>query len=313
MSTLVTIAAGDNISTSRTDINNNFSALNTDKIETSVLDTSTDLDGASASNAKIPSQLAVKTYVDTVAATTYLVPTGAILPYGGSSAPSNFLLCDGTAVSRSTYATLFGVIGTSYGSGNGSTTFNLPDFRGRTTVGAGTGTVTASGVDADVSTGDDTLTVASNNTKWVTGMSVVFTLTSGTITGLTSTSTYYVIRNSATTIKLASSLANAQNGTAIDLTAKSSPVWTITGTLTARTVGEIGGEETHAMSSTELLSHSHVNKADLSLNTGTESVPNVAPDTSATAANGQQTGSTGGNAAMNILQPFAGVNYIIKT
>lgn len=53
-------------------------------------------------------------------------PTGTILPFGGNSAPTGFLLCDGSAVSRTTYATLFAVIGTTYGSGDGSTTFNLP-------------------------------------------------------------------------------------------------------------------------------------------------------------------------------------------
>lgn len=55
-----------------------------------------------------------------------LVPTGVMLPYGGVSAPPNFLLCDGSAVSRTTYANLFAVIGTRYGAGNGSTTFNVP-------------------------------------------------------------------------------------------------------------------------------------------------------------------------------------------
>lgn len=60
------------------------------------------------------------------------VPVGAILPYGGTSAPSGFLMCDGTAVSRTTYANLFAVIGISYGTGDGINTFNLPDFRDRT-------------------------------------------------------------------------------------------------------------------------------------------------------------------------------------
>lgn len=55
-----------------------------------------------------------------------LVPTGVILPYGGVTAPANFLLCDGSAISRTTYANLFAVIGTRYGAGNGSTTFNVP-------------------------------------------------------------------------------------------------------------------------------------------------------------------------------------------
>jgi len=58
------------------------------------------------------------------------VPTGTISAYAGTSAPAGYLLCDGSAVSRSTYAALFAIISTAYGVGNGSTTFNLPDFRG---------------------------------------------------------------------------------------------------------------------------------------------------------------------------------------
>ena len=65
-----------------------------------------------------------------------LVPTGTVLAFAGSSAPSGFLLCDGRAVSRTTYTSLFSVIGTTYGSGDGSTTFNLPDMRGRVAVGS---------------------------------------------------------------------------------------------------------------------------------------------------------------------------------
>jgi hypothetical protein len=53
-------------------------------------------------------------------------PSGAILQFAGSSAPSNWLLCDGALVSRTTYATLFGVVGTNYGAGDGSSTFKLP-------------------------------------------------------------------------------------------------------------------------------------------------------------------------------------------
>ena len=58
-------------------------------------------------------------------------PIGAIYPYGGSSAPSGYLMCDGSAVSRSDYSALFNVIGTSFGAGDGSTTFNVPDLRGK--------------------------------------------------------------------------------------------------------------------------------------------------------------------------------------
>lgn len=71
----------------------------------------------------------------TTAPSVTAVPTGAYLPYGGTSAPTGFLLCDGSEVSRSTYSTLFGVIGTAYGSGDGATTFTLPDMRGRAPFG----------------------------------------------------------------------------------------------------------------------------------------------------------------------------------
>jgi microcystin-dependent protein len=60
---------------------------------------------------------------------------GAIVAYGGSSAPSKWLLCDGSAISRSTYADLFAVTSTAFGVGDGSETFNLPDLRGRIPVG----------------------------------------------------------------------------------------------------------------------------------------------------------------------------------
>jgi microcystin-dependent protein len=64
-----------------------------------------------------------------------LVPPGCILDFGGSTAPAGYLLCYGQAVSRSTYLGLFNVIGVNYGVGDGSTTFNVPDFRGRTSAG----------------------------------------------------------------------------------------------------------------------------------------------------------------------------------
>jgi len=63
------------------------------------------------------------------------IPAGVIMAWGSTTAPANWLICDGSAVSRSTYASLFSAIGTTYGSGNGTTTFNLPDLRGRVPVG----------------------------------------------------------------------------------------------------------------------------------------------------------------------------------
>lgn len=60
---------------------------------------------------------------------------GSIYMFAGSTAPAGFLECDGSAVSRDTYATLFDVIGTTYGSGDGSTTFNVPDLSGKVALG----------------------------------------------------------------------------------------------------------------------------------------------------------------------------------
>ena len=62
-------------------------------------------------------------------------PVGSISLFAGKTAPSGWLICDGSAVSRTTYADLFGVIGTTYGSGDGSTTFNIPNLKGRVPVG----------------------------------------------------------------------------------------------------------------------------------------------------------------------------------
>lgn len=63
-------------------------------------------------------------------------PTGVIIPFAGTSVPTGYLLCNGAAVSRINYANLFAAIGTLYGAGDGSTTFNLPDARDRVLQGA---------------------------------------------------------------------------------------------------------------------------------------------------------------------------------
>jgi microcystin-dependent protein len=75
-----------------------------------------------------------------------LTPPGVVSQYAGASAPAGWLFCDGSPVSRSTYAALFAAIGTTYGIGDGSSTFNLPDLRGKVPVGkAASGTFAALG------------------------------------------------------------------------------------------------------------------------------------------------------------------------
>lgn len=64
-----------------------------------------------------------------------LLPVGSYFPYAGTAAPDGYLLCYGQAIDRDDYAALFSAIGTTYGAGDGSTTFNLPDLRGRVVAG----------------------------------------------------------------------------------------------------------------------------------------------------------------------------------
>jgi len=75
------------------------------------------------------------THTSINAATDFAMPSGSIIIYSATSAPTGWLLCDGSAISRSTYAALFSAISTAYGVGDGSSTFNIPDIRGRVVAG----------------------------------------------------------------------------------------------------------------------------------------------------------------------------------
>lgn len=88
-------------------------------------------------NPGIPNQL-YQAIAAAIAAALQL-PVGTITPYGGAAAPSGWLLCNGAAVSRATYSSLFAVVGAAFGPGDNVNTFNLPDLRGRTPIGAGQG------------------------------------------------------------------------------------------------------------------------------------------------------------------------------
>jgi microcystin-dependent protein len=84
------------------------------------------------------------------------IPTATIVPWSSASVPSGFLECDGSAVSRTTYATLFGIVGTTYGVGDGATTFNVPDLADNVPVGK-------SGSKALASTGGANTVAATGN------------------------------------------------------------------------------------------------------------------------------------------------------
>jgi len=158
---------------------------------------------------------------------------GMLMPYAGATAPTGWLLCFGQAISRTTYATLFAVVGTTYGAGDGSSTFNLPDLRGRTIAGK-----------------DD-----------MGGSS-------------------------------ADRLTNQSGG------------------LDGDGLGNVGGAETHQLTTAELAAHTHDGQfCNASVGTNFASVHG------AVASNGTKTASdsTGGDTAHNNVQPTIILTYIIKT
>ena len=97
------------------------------------------------------------------------IPTATIVPWSSASVPSGFLECNGAAVSRSTYSALFAIVGTTYGAGDGATTFNVPDLQDNVAVGksgtkalastGGANTVTSTG-NVGGSTANATLSTA---------------------------------------------------------------------------------------------------------------------------------------------------------
>lgn len=238
------------------------------------------------------------------------MPAGMINPYAGSTVPTGWLACDGTAYdsvsANPEYADLYTAIGNTWGGSDG-TDFKVPDLRGRTLIADATGTVTEDISAGSVSVGADTLEVTSNDSKWITGMLVAFSSTGTGPAGVSDGSSYYVIRTSDTLIQLATTLANAQAGTQIDITDQGTGTHTITHTLTTRTLGEIGGEESHAQTSTEIAPHTHSDNSTSNAGDGTNAGSGVRLQ-----AAGGTTGSGGGNAAMNNMQPFGVVKYIIS-
>lgn len=90
------------------------------------------------------------------------MPVGTILPYGGGLAPSGFLLCNGATVSRTTYASLFAKIGTTYGAGDGSTTFALPNYSSARMVTSSTVSIKGDGKALGLTNGSEYVGLARN-------------------------------------------------------------------------------------------------------------------------------------------------------
>lgn len=107
-----------------------------------------------------------------------LVPAGTMVHFAGKSIPTGWLLCNGAAVSRTTYARLYSAIGTTWGTGDGSTTFNLPNTNGRFLE----GTTTTSNVGTALSAGLPNIT---GELGW--GRAGLFTVANGAFTGIAQT------------------------------------------------------------------------------------------------------------------------------
>lgn len=216
---------------------------------------------------------------DSGVAPTSLVPTGTILEFAGATAPSGYLLANGQAVSRTTYATLFGVCGTVYGAGDGSTTFNVPDRRGR--VGAG--------YDPANATGRLTGSTAQGASAAVLG-------NSGGEQAHTQTSAELVTHShSASSI---SSSSSSSSSTVSD--PGHSHRYDFVN-------GGIGGNAGFPLASGVSVSSGQDNTSASSAGISVETTTMTTTSTSTTVS------ADGGGAGFNVVQPTLILNYIIKT
>lgn len=110
------------------------------------------------------------------------MPTGMIVAYAATTPPKGWVTCDGAALSRTTYASLFSIIGTSYGSGDGTTTFNAPDLRGRAPIGYGAGTGLTARNTLNAPTGEESVTLTALQSGVAAHSHTVTSVTGGTHT-----------------------------------------------------------------------------------------------------------------------------------
>lgn len=136
------LASGDaNKIIKGSDVDSEFGAIQT-AIATKADTASPTFTGTVTATAATTNVATVGDLIDSTAAASTafvrnMLPAGMVIPYAGVASPDTnvWLLCDGQAVSRVTYAVLFALISTTWGTGDGSTTFNVPDLRGRTVIG----------------------------------------------------------------------------------------------------------------------------------------------------------------------------------
>jgi len=226
------------------------------------------------------------------------LPAGVIMAWATNTAPANWLICDGSAVNRKTYASLFAAIGTNFGVGDGSTTFNIPDLRGRVPVGK----------NSAITIGTATITIAAPGVVTATshglanGFKVYFTTTGALPTGITASTEYFVVNATTSTFQISATFG----GTAITTTGTQSGTHTLFSS--DFDLGETGGEKAHPIAISELPDFVSPYQA----NTGF-----IATSVQAGASFGfaykNSQGVNGSGVTHNNLQPYQVVNYIIKS
>ena len=215
-------------------------------------------------------------------------PTGTVTAFAGSSAPTGYLLCNGTNVSRTTESALFAVIGTTYGAGDGSTTFTLPDLRGRVVAGFGGNTLPNASADVYQNVTNSTAVMIINRAGTVVqGMSVSGPGLSAGITVSSVLNQNNIVLSSAVTLTAGDRLTFTDD----DL------------------LGEADGAKEHQLREREMPSHTHT--ANYQQGTGGSAYPGF--DGSGDQITSGATTATGSDQPHNNVQPTIILNYIIKT
>jgi microcystin-dependent protein len=224
--------------------------------------------------------------------------------YGGATAPSGWLLCNGDAVSRTTYSALYAIVGTTFGVGDGSTTFNVPDMRSRLPMGVGTGTGLSARTLAETG-GVETQTIASGNLPTHS-----HTLSAHTHTSAAHTHTLGGHTHNANHAHTASS------GFVTSDHAHNIPRGLIATAGTNRAVVSTANNQATLFTGGISANHQHGITVDgNNFNTGGPSTDSGSTTPGATGGPSSDTTGNGGfaNTALNIMNPFLAINFIIRT